>query len=241
MDSQFEQQVEIRFCDCDPYKRAKLSTINKLMADIAGVAFASRGMNHQYLWDHGFVFLLSKVSLSIERMPIADERVRLLTWEREVQRAVYLRDFEIRTMDHTLLCSATSSWILVNPHTRQILRPSEFTGVLYPMPDRLAAAEPCKKLRLTDGIDAGTRLVRYSDLDGNGHVYNAVYSDIAVDVLPEELRKKQLQTFQINFNHEAKLQDEIQLLLAVEGSAATVKGFVDGQDCFICTLKYSEI
>ena len=55
--------MEIRFYDCDSQKRAKVSTINKLIADIAGIGYAAAGMTHQWLWDHGYVFLLSKVCL----------------------------------------------------------------------------------------------------------------------------------------------------------------------------------
>ena len=108
------------------------------------------------------------------------------------------------------------------------------------MPEKQASAPPCKKLRLREGEEAGIRTVRYSDLDGNGHLYNAVYSDIAVDALPDPLRRKQLRQFQINFNHEAMLDEEIHLLRAIEENTATVKGVVGDRDCFICTLEYQD-
>jgi len=75
-------------------------------------------------------------------------------------------------------------------------------------------------------------------LDGNGHVYNAVYADISVDVLPPALREKRLQTYQINFIHEAKLGDTLSLYTAVDENTATIKGCIAEKDSFICELSY---
>ena len=44
-----------------------------------------------------------------------------------------------------------------------------------------ADCPPCRKIKWEDGTLAGRRKVVYSDLDGNGHVYNAVYAGIACD------------------------------------------------------------
>ena len=57
--SWYEKEIELRFCDCDPKKQAKPSTLCKYMADLAGIAFGARGMDHQYLLERGYVFLLS--------------------------------------------------------------------------------------------------------------------------------------------------------------------------------------
>ena len=67
--SWYEEPVQIRFCDCDPQHRIKPSALCRILADLAGVAFAARGMDHAYLWEHGYVFLLSRVSIRIFRVP----------------------------------------------------------------------------------------------------------------------------------------------------------------------------
>ena len=238
MDSIFKKTVEIRFYDCDSQKRAKVSTINKLIADIAGIGYAAAGMTHQWLWDHGYVFLLAKVSICFNRMPVADETVTVSTWERGNKGASFLRDFEIFDISGKKLIDARTEWILVNPDSRQIIRPSSFEGLRATLPEKQADAPDCRRLKLPGGDFAGERKVRYSELDGNGHVYNAVYADIAVDILPPALREKQLRTYQINFVHEAKLGDTLLLYIAADANTATVRGCIEGKDSFICELHY---
>lgn len=238
MDSIFSKTVEIRFYDCDSQKRAKVSTINKFIADIAGIGYTAAGMTHQWLWDHGYVFLLSKVSIRFDRMPKADEAITVTTWERGNKGASFLRDFEIYDGLVQKLIDARTEWILVHPESRQIIRPSSFEGLRAILPEKQADAPECKRLKLADGDFAGERPIRYSDLDGNGHVYNAVYADMAVDVLPPSLREKTLRTYQINFNHEAKLGDTLFLSLSVVDNVATVKGCLEGKDSFVCELAY---
>ncbi len=238
MDSIYNKTVEIRFYDCDSHKRAKVSTINKFIADIAGVGYAATGMTHQWLWDHGYVFLLSRVSIRFNRMPIADETITVSTWERGNKGASFLRDFEIFDTEGKNLIDAHTEWILVNPQSRQIIRPSSFEGIRAMLPEKQADAPDCKRLKLVEGDFAGERQVRYSDLDGNGHVYNAVYADIAVDVLPPALREKELRAYQINFIHEAKLGDTLSLYTAVDENSATVKGCIGEKDSFVCEFCY---
>lgn len=238
--SWYQKAVEIPFCDCDPQHRAKPSTLCKMMADLAGVAFAARGMDHQALWDRGYVFLLSRLSLRVFRMPRADEQVRACTWEREIKRAEYLRDFEIQDAAGKVLAAGTTSWILVNPVSRQILRPTEFDGELLPIPEKKADAAPCVRLRLRDGEGekAETRKVFYSMLDGNGHVHNAVYADLALDALPRSLAERPLRELQLNFCREAMLDDEIQITRKIGEREALIKGTVHGRDCFLCQFTY---
>ncbi|MEG2596801.1 MAG: thioesterase [Oscillospiraceae bacterium] len=239
MKSIYDQTVSIRFYDCDCYERAKLSTINKLIADVAGTGYVAAGMTHQYLWDHGYVFLLSKVSISFDSVPHAGDEITVSTWERGSQGAFFKRDFEIFDTQKKKIISAVTDWILVNPITRQIIRPTNFDGIRAILPEKQAEAPKCKRLKMEKGVAVGEREVRFSDLDGNGHVYNAVYADIAVDALPPALRQREMKTYQINFIHEVKMGDTIALFLEVSDDGATVKGCVDGKDSFICTICYA--
>lgn len=238
----YETTADIRFCDCDLHQRIKASAVCELMSNLAGVAFGSRGMDHKYLWDHGFVFLLSRVSVRIFRSPLPESRIRTATWEREANRAEYLRDFEFRSEDGELLIAGTTSWILVDPHTRQILRPSEFNaGEMLPMPEKKADVPPCGRLRLKDGEGEAVdvRKIYYSHLDGNGHVHNTIYADLAADALPAELLEKPLAEFQLNFSREALLGDEIAVFRRIDGNEAVVKGTVGGKDCFVCRMLFA--
>lgn len=232
-DGFFEKQVELRFCDCDYKKRARIATLMAYMADIAGVAYADKGYSHSWLWENNFVFLVSRVSISIKRMPVADECLRITTWEREMKGVLFYRDFNIKDSENRTIVEASTAWVLANPHTRQILRPSDFTGKIHQNPEYKANVTPPNRMKISEELQwVGERKIVYSDIDANGHVYNAVYLGIACDFLPEEFLVRDLADVQINFKQEAKLTQVIQMKTMVNGNTAFIVGEVDGITSF---------
>ena len=193
-------------------------------------------MSHRWLWEHGFVFLLSKVSILFERLPSPREILTVSTWEREIKGASFFRAFAVHDEAGKAVLSADSAWMLVNPQTRQILRPAEFPNA---RPTHLPVeCPPCHKLKLEVGTLTGQRNIVYSDLDGNGHVYNAVYADIATDFLPMETLRGDLRAYQVNFVHEAKLGDTLDIWIRQNEQTSVIKGVVGDHDSFLCVLEY---
>ena len=78
----------------------------------------------------------------------------------------------------------------------------------------------------------------YSDLDGNGHVNNSVYGDMACDVLPMELFEGELKEFAINFVKEAKIGDTITLYGGADGGSRIVAGYIGDALCFECAFTF---
>lgn len=238
MEKIYSKKEKLYFYDCDFKKRAKLSTINKFFAEIAGEAFGANGMTHQWLWEHGYAFLLSKMSIAFKRFPKADETVNVSTWERGTKGASFLRDFEIFDTEKNLICSAHSEWILINPQTRQIIRPSAFEGEQNVLAEKISDAPDCKRLKLTDAEIVDKRKIRYSEIDANGHVYNAFYADFAVDALPSHIIEKDILFYQINFINEAKLSEEMSIFIKEQEEIITVKGSIAEKDSFVCEIIY---
>lgn len=233
----YQKPVEIRFYDCDTTGRARISTLMRYISDIAVVDYAERGYDYQWLQDQNTVFLLSRVSVRIHEMPASDEAIIVYTWEYGTKGALFLRDFDIRRPDGTLLASSATAWILVEPSTRKILRPSAFTGTLHCCPDKLPDCRPADKVKLPQGMTlAGTRRVVYSDLDSNGHMNNANYSNVAMDFLPREQQLRPMTDFMINYNHEAKLGEDIEIYTCVEQDRSFVEGICGGHSCFSCEI-----
>lgn len=55
------------------------------------------------------------------------------------------------------------------------------------------------------------RIIKYSDLDGNGHTNNARYGAFIADALPENLRHVTFKDFRLNYAKEAKLGQKVQV------------------------------
>lgn len=238
-DGVFYADQFLNFYDCDCHMRLKLSAVMKYIADIAGVDYTLKGYDHERLWKNGMVFLLSRTNIKIERMPVAYETLTLSTWEQGKKGSQFLRHFELFDEKGEKVITAATAWLLVNPETRKILRPEVFTGFMPVRGDKLPDCELPGKLRMPENVAlVGTRKIRYSDLDGNGHVYNAVYGDIACDFLPQAVLERQPREFRINYQTEAVLGEELQLYLATDPenpNAYYIEGRnAAGGNCFVC-------
>jgi len=228
----------IYFYRCDRSGSLRLSMLNALLSEMAGLAYSVAGMDHDWLWEHDCAFLLSRFHIRVLRMPRSMEQVTFTTWEcEETNGAAFRRDFEVADQDGSLLVIATSDWIPVSPKTRRIIRLKNHTIPRCSV-DRYVDLPSCQKLRLTEGEEAGSHKVVYSDIDGNDHMFNAWYADVVLNCLPEELQDRPVREYEVNFNREARLGDEIILTRLVEGDTVTVKGSVEGKDCFVARLSY---
>lgn len=216
-ENRFAHRRQLLFSDCDRNKNMKLSAILRLSGELAGHDLTDRGIPHQKLWDAGMVFLLTRIAVRINRLPRELDEITELTWEHSIKGAQFLRGYEIQDDKGEKLLDGISCWVLVNPQTRQILRPKEykFSFTLdewYP----LNATMPTK-IELDNPIYAGQRQVYYSDIDANGHCYNAVYGDIICDFAPIEVINAMekdcigAKGLRVNFIHEAVLGDKIDI------------------------------
>ena len=201
----YSRQEELVFWDCDRNKRVRIATLLSKVGAFGGYHYDALGLTHEVLFDQGVVFLLSRTTLHIHAIPHARDVLTIQTWENGAKGVQVQRVFEMTDQTGRLCVSAKSDWVLADPNTHRILRPSSFT--LRPLgtcPKEIDCPEPRKILLPKEGLeDLGERKVVWSDLDGNGHLFSGNYGDIVWDYLPQDLQDRELRDFAINYSREA--------------------------------------
>jgi len=237
----FYRKFTFRFGDCDSQEQATIHALMKLFSELAGEDYERRGMGYELLRQQAQAMLISHLRLKFHRQPVHMEQTIACTWERGAKGPYFLRDFELRTDSGELLVAGTSQWFMVDIISREVLRPvalSEKNRVIDP---RRADCPNCEKLSKSDALPfLGSRPVYYSDLDANGHVNNAVYGRIAVDFLPEELLRKQLEAFSINFSVETKPGESLELCGAQINERFQLRGSAGGTLRFGCAFDFKD-
>ena len=230
----YSRQEELIFWDCGPDQRVRVAALLSKAAAFAGYDYDARGLTHEVLGAKGEVFLLSRVAVRIHDCPRAGDVLTISTWENGAKGAHMRRVYEIRDAAERLRVSMKSEWILVDPVTRKILRPSSFTARPLTTCDReIDSPDPQKIVLPHEGTeDLGTRVIRWSDLDGNGHLYSGNYGDIVWDALPADLQSRTPREFQINYSKEVTLGDELRLLGFQEGRPTRMGGRAPEAPCF---------
>ena len=239
----YSEEAFLHFYDCDYRKHAKLSTLLKLFAELAGADYTHKGLSHEHLWEEGLVFLLSRVSMRLHRIPQHQERLRMETWEHGKQGALFMRFARMFDEQGVAVVDFKTAWLLCNPETRRIVRPSHFAEAQMQREDKdVDAAEPGRiAFECTDENRVGAREVRYSDIDANGHVYNAVYGDMASDFALPAVFDGTVTDFAINFVSEAKLGDVIDIHRGDDKGVCTLCGEENGRRCFEAQIVYRPV
>lgn len=232
-DISYSRETEVVFFDCDRNKRMRVGAILTKAAIFAGHDYDARGLTYDVLYEKREVFLLSRIALQIHRCPVLGDVLNITTWENGVRGAHMQRVYEFRTRSGELCVSVKSDWILVDPVSRKILRPSTFTArPITSCPVEIHCPEP-KKLPVPDnGEPLGERVVRWSDLDGNGHLFSGHYGDIVWDALPPELQEQCPREFYINYSHEATLGQTLTLTGHWEDNTYLMEGKGPQVPCF---------
>lgn len=220
------RQEELGFWDCGPDQRVRVAALLSRLGAFAGYDYDARGLTHDVLWANREVFLLSRAALSIHDCPRSGDVLGITTWEAGVKAAHMRRNYEMADREGRVRVSARTDWILVDPETRKILRPSSFTAKPLMASDRPLNCPETRKIAVPKGEreDLGTRTVRWSDLDGNGHLFSGNYGDVIWDALPEDLQVQVPREFHINYSREAVLGDD----LSLEGFRDEAGYFVEG-------------
>ena len=235
----FSHQEKLYFAGCDAYGNARVGTIISLLAEISGHDFDNQGLTYEKLYEQRQIFLLSRMSMKIHKYPGLNDVVTVSTWENGAEGLFLRRNYELE-VDGTLYVSCKSEWLLTNPETRKILRPSEFTGKELTLCPKELDCPPCKKIAYSreDLLPLGARRIVYSDLDYNGHLYSGNYGNIVWDFLPVELRAKPLREFFISFSKEAVLNETLDLSGFQNEGGYIMEGRNKDALCFSCECRF---
>jgi acyl-ACP thioesterase len=172
----------------------------------------------QAMVNRGESWVLNRMAAAIHRYPRYEEPVRVVTWSSGIRTFKGYRDFRVFCGDE-LVVAASSLWLYVNLQTKALVRvpeeiaarfPSGPGAVLHPDLDKLKLAPP-----RPGPVQPCPVSVRYSDVDGNGHVNNTAYLDL-------------LQTALVNRGFPARPQNvAIQFLKEIPPTAESVNVWLE--------------
>ncbi|MBS4784690.1 MAG: hypothetical protein KH009_01090 [Clostridiales bacterium] len=209
-------ECDVPYYQCDLNGNMKLSYLLKIMERAAGDHLTHLGLPYERLYSEGIVFLLAKLGVRIHRCPTAADQLVVETSPQAVKGAQFHRQIRVFGVDGSPLAEIHSVWLMVDPVERKILRPDRFAHELPTIPEEEQMERfGADRIRLAGEIIARDSFtVRYSDLDVNRHLNNTVYGDICTDLLPfDELCRRGVGEFLINYRHEALIGETISLTL----------------------------
>lgn len=233
------QNFTIPCYNTDASWRLKPAAFMDLAQEAAGLHAVYLGFGYDDLIKTNTAWILSRVNVKFIDTPLWRDDVTLTTWHKGFNRLFFLRDFVMTDKDGRERVKATTSWLVLNLETRSMVRDPKLVEEGTVCTDN-AIETPADKVRMPRDIEALAvyeRVVGYSDVDMLGHANNAMYMQWAMDTVEYETASVcPVKEFTINFNHETKagdivelyrasLEDEKGLHVYVEGRVGDVSSF----------------
>lgn len=218
--------------DTDASWRLKPTSFMNLAQEAAGRHAVYLGFGYDDLIRNNTAWILSRVHVEFVDAPKWREEVTLNTWHKGLNRLFYLRDFLVTDNEGKARVKATTSWLVLNLETRRLVRDPMLMeeGTVC---NENVIETPADKVQMPK--DAVPELVRshavsYSDIDTNGHTNNAMYMQWAMNSVDyETASSKPVKEFTINFNHETKVGDMVDIYRASVEKEDGLHVYVEGK------------
>jgi medium-chain acyl-[acyl-carrier-protein] hydrolase len=178
----------VRDYETDPHGRLRAAVLCRLLQEAATEHAARLGVAVEALIGSGVAWVLSRLSLRVERWPGVDDEIVVSTWPEAANRLVTERCFEIAGADGSVVATASTLWLILDLERRRPVRMP--AGVLEALARHDIGDQPARpdELGVPDPADLEVVFsVRRSDLDRAGHVNNTSYVEWAMEAVPDEV------------------------------------------------------
>lgn len=197
-------ETKVLFGQCGVSKQIHLTNVMEYCADYLIEMYTQKGQSRQYMSEHGYVQMVSRISVHINELPIENEILQVMVKEEKPEGFQPVRYFEFKSQDGNLLLNGKSFWVIVEPESRRIISPEKFEYLAKSESETFIDLKPGKIKLPQDLVFLGNQKILLSHLDPNGHLTNAKYINFALDFLPEEYQEKEISDFRFNFCKEMK-------------------------------------
>jgi acyl-ACP thioesterase len=149
------------------------------------------GFPGEFLLQHGIVWVLSRLTFTVDRYPNVGETISIHTWPSAHTPNLALRCFEVFDAENHLIAEGTTAWLVIDIKKRKLVPVPEFITNNYPVNN-----PPCKEFptrvvpRLRNSEHECPVVSRKTDIDINGHVNNVRYLGWIQESMPEDFMLK---------------------------------------------------
>lgn len=214
---------------CNAQKELSLPILAEQIIDVA-VEHANRiDIGYSRLQTINALWVLSRVTIELKRMPHIEEHYRLVTWIENFHRMFSYRNFTILGEDGEPIGHARTLWVAIDKDSR---RPCDLTALVEGRD--LESKRECPvaqrpKLREVEGVnDIEHYYFQTTDIDFNRHVNTVRYIELVINRWSlDYYDHHRVKLFDINFRNEAHFGDRAAIRFHRDENGAVIE--IDGE------------
>jgi acyl-ACP thioesterase len=207
----YPKKYHIETNDVDFAKQLKLSSLFGYFQEIASLHADNLGVGINTIEQIGVRWALIRIRVDIIRNPLMNEEVFIETGYPEPKKFEFIRDYSVKDNGGNIIVKAISSWIIFDIETKELRKRDLITnGFPQSTKDRALDCRFEKLRALGQPEMVYKKVIRYSDIDFNGHLNNSKYIDFIMDCFTMKDHKKyRVKTIEVNYTSEALPEDTI--------------------------------
>ncbi len=221
--SVYETSCKLLSADVDARRRLRLSRLFTFLQEASIAHTTELGMGREKTLDRGLLWIVTLQQVKIDRLPVYDETVKLLSWPGETMHLYFPRYYRMEDGDRRTLLTGSALWALMDQESRKLVFPEEYDVRI----DGARELAPLGLPAVPKPPKAGEKevfTVPYSYVDLNGHMNNTRYLDLCEDRMPEDLRARPIREVRAEYSGEAKLGEAVDLTYVRQEDAFLLGG-----------------
>jgi acyl-ACP thioesterase len=210
------EDFKVHSYEVDFRRRAPIDKLCLYFQEAAWNHAEALGVGYNRLFKEQKLWVLSRLLVEVHGFPHWAEVLTVKTWPRSAKSVFAFRDFQILNSKGSQLLAGTSAWLVVDAITRKPQRPDKLLQTFNELPpQRATSRDPDKVTGMSPPLpDATTNVVvRYADLDVNGHVNNAWYTTAILNSYPVNFHRQHSVAFlEVNYLAETGEGDNLSIV-----------------------------
>ena len=215
----------------------KTSGVLRLMQEAAGEHCEQIGLGVAVTGPKNLMWVIIRQYLEMRRWPEPGEKLRLCTWPGPTRHMFFPRFTQLKTAEGELISCGSALWTLVDRSTRKMISPAAYGLAI----DGMRTGEECRLPTAPGKLpmdQSGEFIVTADVLDGNNHMNNTRYYDLAEAVFGDLISGKRLVTAMTEHVSEAREGDPIHLSWGRDGDRYYITGTGEENVIFRMSLEY---
>ena len=204
----YTKEYLVNSYETDANLNLKLYSLFQWVTEIAWEHAKLLGAGFEELALSNRIWILSGISLQINKLPKWQDTIKLETWPSGINGLHYSREFKLYSSNGEVLASAGSTWVILDKTISKPVALQEFK-YLGEITKEKAIDNLFSKIRPHKNLfPAFKEIAKHTDIDMHKHVNNAVYvrwiENCTGDIFP-----RRINTLKIQYLNEIKLNDEV--------------------------------
>lgn len=183
----------IRYSEIDHRDQLTLPALINYFQDCSTFHSEDVGMGHKELMAKNRAWILSYWQVEITRYPKLCERVQVGTFATDFQKFLGYRNFLMKTEEGEELAKAYAVWVYMDMMKGRPVRLPKEEADAYGIEPALDMKIESRKVAVPERLEERESFpVRKHHIDTNEHVNNCQYVQMALEILPEDMKIGQL-------------------------------------------------